>query len=127
MENADMLNRYTVTPCVEHGDRSLLISIVALGLVSAIAFSASYQLVARYANKSVIALGLGCVGSGIVVLLLEVAVRLHSSPSHGQLIWLFELTAGTLPSPAQPSPALPGRPVPCMRLLVPAGTDGKHC
>ena len=33
---------------------------VALGLFSGIAFSASYQLVARFANKNVIALGLGC-------------------------------------------------------------------
>lgn len=31
--------------------RSLLGVIVALGLVSAVAFSASYQLVARFANK----------------------------------------------------------------------------
>lgn len=77
----------------------LLLVIVALGLVSAIAFSASYQLVARFANKSVIALGLGCVGSGLIVLVLEMAVHLRHNPSQGQLIWLFELTAGLLALP----------------------------
>lgn len=76
--------------------RSLLLLIVALGLVSAIAFSSSYQLVARFANKSVIALGLGCVGSGIVVLFLELAMRMKTRPTTAQLIWLFELTAGAL-------------------------------
>jgi hypothetical protein len=74
--------------------RSLLLLIVILGLVSAIAFSSSYQLVARFANKSVIALGLGCVGSGIVVLLLELAVGMKTRPTTSELIWLFELTAG---------------------------------
>lgn len=74
--------------------RSLLLSIVALGLVSAIAFSSSYQLVARFANKSVIALGLGCVGSGIIVLLLELAMGMKTRPTTAQLVWLFELTAG---------------------------------
>ena len=76
--------------------RSLLLLIVALGLVSAIAFSSSYQLVARFANKSVIALGLGCVGSGIVVLLLELAMGMKTRPTTPQLAWLFELTAGAL-------------------------------
>lgn len=70
--------------------------IVVLGLVSAVAFSSSYQLVARFANKSVIALGLGCVGSGIVVLLLELAIGMKTRPTQAQLIWLFELTAGAL-------------------------------
>ena len=67
---------------------------MALGLVSAIAFSASYQLVARFANKNVVSLGLGCVGSGLVVLALEMAVHMRSHPTHRQLVILFELTAG---------------------------------
>lgn len=54
----------------------------------------SYQLVARFANKSVISLGLGCVGSGLVVLLLETALGIGATPTQTQLIWLFELTAG---------------------------------
>ncbi len=76
--------------------RDLLAAIVALGLVSAIAFSASYQLVARFANKNVVSLGLGCVGSGLVVLVLEMAVHMRSHPTQAQLIFLFELTAGRL-------------------------------
>lgn len=67
---------------------------MALGLVSAIAFSASYQLVARFANKNVVSLGLGCVGSGLLVLLLETAVRMRSTPTRAQLFIVFELTAG---------------------------------
>ncbi|BDA46393.1 hypothetical protein COCOBI_08-4860 [Coccomyxa sp. Obi] len=83
-----------VFPFVVNTARSLLLLIVALGLVSAIAFSSSYQLVARFANKSVIALGLGCVGSGIVVLLMELAMGMKTRPTTAQLVWLFELTAG---------------------------------
>lgn len=49
---------------------------------------------ARFANKSVISLGLGCVGSGLVVLLLETALGIGTTPTRVQLIWLFELTAG---------------------------------
>lgn len=69
---------------------------MVLGLVSAIAFSASYQLVARFANKNVVSLGLGCVGSGLVVLVLEMAVHMRSHPTHAQLVIVFELTAGML-------------------------------
>lgn len=42
--------------------RLLLGTIAALGVAHGISFSASYQLVARFANKNTIALGLGCVG-----------------------------------------------------------------
>lgn len=47
---------------------------VALGLFTGIAFSASYQLVSRFANKNVIALGLGFVCSGLVTLILQVCL-----------------------------------------------------
>jgi hypothetical protein len=43
-----MNSDWWTAPCLH---RSLLTVIVALGLVSAVAFSASYQLVARFANK----------------------------------------------------------------------------
>ena len=76
--------------------RDLLAAIVALGLVSAIAFSASYQLVSRFANKNVVSLGLGCVGSGLVVLILETAVHMRSTPTQTQLVIVFQLTAGQL-------------------------------
>lgn len=76
--------------------RDLLAAIVALGLVSAIAFSASYQLVSRFANKNVVSLGLGCVGSGLVVLILETAVHMRNTPTQTQLVIVFQLTAGQL-------------------------------
>ena len=67
-----------------------------LGLTSAIAFSASYQMIARFANKNVISLGLGCVGSGLIVLLLELGLGIGVQPSHRQRVILLELTAGLL-------------------------------
>jgi len=76
--------------------RTLLSLVVVLGLVAGIAFSASYQLVARFANKNTISLGLGCVGSGIVTLIVETALRMGSTPSHKQELILFEATAGML-------------------------------
>lgn len=74
--------------------RMLLSLTVVLGLVSGIAFSASYQLVARFANKNTISLGLGCVGSGIVTLAFQLALNMGATPTRKQEIILFELTAG---------------------------------
>lgn len=72
----------------------LLFLTVVLGLVSGIAFSASYQLVARFANKNTISLGLGCVGSGIVTLIFQVVLQMGPNPTRKQELILFELTAG---------------------------------
>lgn len=72
----------------------LLSLTVVLGLLSGIAFSASYQLVARFANKNTISLGLGCVGSGIVTLLFQIALDMGPSPTRYQEKWVFELTTG---------------------------------
>jgi len=91
---------YPTTPTLFSGDgevfcrRALLSLVVVLGLVAGIAFSASYQLVARFANKNTISLGLGCVGSGIVTLIVETALRMGATPSHKQELILFEATAG---------------------------------
>ena len=85
--------------------RMLLSLVVVLGLVAGISFSASYQLVARFANKNTISLGLGCVGSGIVALLLELAVGLGPSPTRKQEFILFELTTGDVKSCWCPSSA----------------------
>ena len=52
-----------------------------------------------HASQSVVALGLGCVGSGLVVLVLETLLGVGSAPSRAQLIWLFELTAGAHAGP----------------------------
>jgi hypothetical protein len=59
-----------------------------------VAFSASYQMVARFANKNVISLGLGCVGSGLVVLALELALGALPGGVRRRNVWLLELTAG---------------------------------
>ena len=83
-------------PFAHRGHNTLLLLVVILGLVAGIAFSASYQLVARFANKNTISLGLGCVGSGIVTLIMETALRMGSTPSHKQELILFEATAGKL-------------------------------
>ena len=77
--------------------RWLLGSIVVLGLVHGVAFSASYQMVSRFANKNTISLGLGCVGSGLLVLFIEVAMQLGPKPSRTASIILFETVAGGSP------------------------------
>ena len=69
--------------------------VVALGLVHGISFSASYQLVSRFAGKNTISLGLGCVGSGFIVLLMELALRLKSNPNHHQSMELYLACSGT--------------------------------
>ena len=81
--------------------RWLLGSIVVLGLVHGVAFSASYQMVSRFANKNTISLGLGCVGSGLLVLFIEVAMQLGPKPSRMAGIILFELVAGGAPPSVQ--------------------------
>ena len=78
--------------------RWLLATIVVLGLLCGVSFSASYQLVANFANKCTISLGLGCVASGLVVLGLETALRIGPSPAHWQLVVLFQACAGAPPA-----------------------------
>ena len=76
--------------------RWLLGSVVVLGLMHGIAFSASYQMVARFANKNTISLGLGCVGSGLLALALEVVLKVGPKPTRTSFIILFEIAAGRL-------------------------------
>ena len=59
-----------------------------------IAFSASYQMVARFANKNTISLGLGCVGSGLLALALELVLSVGPKPTRTSFIILFETAAG---------------------------------
>jgi len=54
----------------------LLGTTMVLGIVSAIAFSTSYQLVAWFRSADTIALGIGCVGSGPLALALQVCAVL---------------------------------------------------
>lgn len=65
----------------------LLSTIIILGLFVGLSFSASYQLVSRFANKNIIALGVGMSGSGFLVLLLE--FRMGSSPDKAEEIKLY--------------------------------------
>lgn len=83
----------------------------ALGLLSSIAFSASYQMVAHFANKNTIALGLGCAGSGVLVLALELGLDLGGdTPKRWQLVSLFELSAGESgPAAGSRAMCMPGR------------------
>ena len=69
-------------PCCRH----LLSAVIALGVFGGIAFSAAYQLVSRFANKNVIALGLGCSAGGPVVLLVEVLLGMGPSPTQRQQV-----------------------------------------
>ena len=48
----------------------------------------------RFAGKNTIALGLGCVGSGGVVLAAELGMHLGSRPSHRQNTALYFISAG---------------------------------
>ena len=90
------VRRLSIHCLVSHGRmrRWLLASITALGVLSAVAFSASYQMVARFANKNVVALGLGCAGCGLIVLGLELALGALPMRVRVRNIWLLELTAG---------------------------------
>ena len=76
------------------GLRWLLAATTVAGLVCGIAYSASYQMVSRFAKKNTISLGLGCVGSGIIVLFLELGLQLGIHPTKLQSILLYEFTAG---------------------------------
>ncbi len=74
--------------------RWLLASVIVLGLMHGIAFSAAYQMVARFANKNTISLGLGCVGSGLLALVLELILSVGPKPTRVSFIILFEVAAG---------------------------------
>jgi len=74
--------------------RWLLASVIILGLMHGIAFSAAYQMVARFANKNTISLGLGCVGSGLLALALELILKVGPKPTRVSFIILFEIAAG---------------------------------
>lgn len=52
-------------------------------------------MVARFANKNTISLGLGCVGSGLLALFLELVLKVGPAPSRISFIILFEIAAGT--------------------------------
>lgn len=69
--------------------RLLLGTAVGMGLFSGLAFSASYQLVSRFANKNVIALGLGCSASAPLVLLLEIGFGIGTHATRSEQVLLY--------------------------------------
>eukprot|EP00878_Enallax_costatus_P041856 GHUV01048761.1.p1 GENE.GHUV01048761.1~~GHUV01048761.1.p1 ORF type:complete len:240 (+),score=41.68 GHUV01048761.1:464-1183(+) len=72
----------------------LLWVVVALGSISAVAFSTSYQLVAWFRSADTIALGIGCVASGPLALVIQLALHIGTTPKRWQWIGLFEAAAG---------------------------------
>ncbi|WIA44093.1 hypothetical protein OEZ86_010446 [Tetradesmus obliquus] len=72
----------------------LLWLVVALGSISAVAFSTSYQLVAWFRSADTIALGIGCVASGPLALIIQLALHIGTTPKRWQWIGLFEAAAG---------------------------------
>lgn len=78
--------------------RWLLIASALLGLLHAAAHSASYQLASRYAGKNTIATGLGACSSGLVILVVQIALQMKTRLSRFQEIAFYELTAGVFTS-----------------------------
>ncbi|GAX74520.1 hypothetical protein CEUSTIGMA_g1969.t1 [Chlamydomonas eustigma] len=76
---------------------TLLWTVVMLGIVSAIAFSTSYQLVQWFRHADIIALGIGTVGSGPLVLIIQLGlVQLVAWPERWQWITMFETSAAII-------------------------------
>lgn len=85
-----------IFPFEPHRVTYLLWTVGALGVAHGISFSASYQLASKYANKNTIALGLGCVGSGALVLVLELVLRIGAHPSVEDEFALYFSCAGAV-------------------------------
>ncbi|KAG1671541.1 hypothetical protein FOA52_011263 [Chlamydomonas sp. UWO 241] len=81
-------------PFIAGTHSGLLIIVAALGSLSAIAFSASYQLVQWFRHADIIGLGLGQVGCGPLVLLIQLGLeQFNAWPHRWQWIAMFEVTA----------------------------------
>ncbi|KAG2485421.1 hypothetical protein HYH03_015803 [Edaphochlamys debaryana] len=74
----------------------ILTVVAVLGGLSAVAFSTSYQLVQYFRAADTIGLGVGCVGSGPLVLLVQLALRVGPAPARWQWIAMFEVAAGVI-------------------------------
>eukprot|EP00197_Chlamydomonas_leiostraca_P003288 CAMPEP_0202872354 /NCGR_PEP_ID=MMETSP1391-20130828/21020_1 /ASSEMBLY_ACC=CAM_ASM_000867 /TAXON_ID=1034604 /ORGANISM="Chlamydomonas leiostraca, Strain SAG 11-49" /LENGTH=364 /DNA_ID=CAMNT_0049553379 /DNA_START=39 /DNA_END=1129 /DNA_ORIENTATION=+ len=75
---------------------ALLWLTATIGVLSAVAFSTSYQLVQWFRNADVIALGVGGVGTGPLVLLLQQCLAMRPLPRRWQWIAQFEITAAIM-------------------------------
>ncbi|CAG9466405.1 unnamed protein product [Pedinophyceae sp. YPF-701] len=76
------------------GLQGLLGSLLILGATSGVALGTTYQLVSHFPRGCTLALTLGYVAAGPLVLVLEIALRVGSEPSEAQLLGLFESVAG---------------------------------
>lgn len=81
-------------PFVMGSQWSMLLSLALLGTFSGLAFSASYQLVARFSTPNALALGLGCSASGPLVFVLDVLIGVKANPSFGEFLAIFSILAG---------------------------------
>ncbi|KXZ43097.1 hypothetical protein GPECTOR_102g50 [Gonium pectorale] len=88
---------FPLLPGLRPGDGPLWLLLGAVGVLgglSAVAFSTAYQLVQFFRAADTIGLGVGCVGSGPLVLLVQLALRVGPSPARWQWIAMFEVSAG---------------------------------
>lgn len=67
--------------------------VVILGTLSAVAFSTAYQLVSNFRAADCISLGIGGAGSGPIVLLIQLLLRVGPRPARWQWIAMFEVAA----------------------------------
>jgi len=98
----------------------LLGATAGMGAASAVAFSASYQLVSWFRAADVIALGLGCSGSGPVALLIQLAMHSGASPRRWQSIAVWEIAAGVVIAGAAATASLFGQARARAAALLPA-------
>ncbi|MEW5319436.1 MAG: hypothetical protein WDW38_010588 [Sanguina aurantia] len=68
--------------------------VVLLGTLSAVAFSTAYQLVSNFRAADCISLGIGGAGSGPIVLLIQLLLRVGPRPARWQWVAMFEVAAG---------------------------------
>ncbi|GLC47580.1 hypothetical protein PLESTB_000003400 [Pleodorina starrii] len=87
----------------------LLAAVGVLGGLSAVAFSTSYQLVQFFRAADTISLGVGCVGAGPLVLLVQLALGVGPTPAKWQWIAMYEISAGFIAAGLASSSSLCGQ------------------
>ncbi|GIL56538.1 hypothetical protein Vafri_11895 [Volvox africanus] len=103
---------FPLLPGLHSGDGPLwplLAAVAVLGGVSAVAFSTSYQLVQYFRAADTIGLGVGCVGAGPLVLLVQLALGVGPSPAKWQWIAMYEISAGLIAAGLMSSSSLCGQ------------------
>lgn len=84
-------------PFITKTHTGLLCIVAVLGTLSAVAFSTSYQMVQWFRHADIIGLGIGAVGSGPLVLLIQLALdHVKAWPQRWQWIAQFEITAAVV-------------------------------